>query len=108
MNDSMARVARRLVAVLLVGLSLAVSKATSAQSLAEVAALNSQVEELYRQGRYSRRHHWRSAFCAFREAALGLNHPDVGTSINNLAILYQDQGLYRDAEPLFKAGLGNK
>jgi CHAT domain-containing protein/Tfp pilus assembly protein PilF len=105
MNDSMARVARHLVAVLLVGLSLAVSKATSAQSPAEVAALNAQVEELYRQGRYSEATPLAQRVLRIREAALGLNHPDVGTSINNLAILYQSQGLYRDAEPLFKRAL---
>jgi tetratricopeptide (TPR) repeat protein len=105
MNDSMARVARHLVAVLLVGLSLAVSKATSAQSLAEVAALNAQVEELYRQGRYSEATPLAQRVLRIREAALGPNHPDVGTSLNNLAILYQDQGLYRDAEPLFKRAL---
>jgi tetratricopeptide (TPR) repeat protein len=90
---------------LLVGLSLAVSKATSAQSLAEVAALNAQVEELYRQGRYSEATPLAQRVLRIREAALGLNHPDVGTSINNLAILYQSQGLYRDAEPLFERAL---
>jgi hypothetical protein len=69
MNDSMARVARHFVAVLLVGLSLAVSKATSAQSLAEVAALNAQVEELYRQGRYSEATPLAQRVLRIREAA---------------------------------------
>ena len=35
-----------------------------------------------------------------REKALGPDHPDVATSLNNLAALYFDQGRYADAEPL--------
>ena len=37
--------------------------------------------------------------------ALDSNHPDVATSLNNLAALYQTQGRYDDAEPLFKQAL---
>ncbi len=32
-------------------------------------------------------------------------HTDVATSLNNLALLYQDQGRYADAEPLYKRAL---
>ena len=42
---------------------------------------------------------------AIREKALGLEHPDVGTSLNNLARLYQSQGRYAEAEPLFRRSL---
>ncbi len=42
---------------------------------------------------------------AIREASLGKNHPDVAASLNNLAILYSDQGLYHQAEPLFRRSL---
>ncbi len=31
---------------------------------------------------------------AIREKALGPEHPDVATSLNNLALLYDDQGRY--------------
>ncbi len=31
---------------------------------------------------------------------LGENHPDVATSLNNLAGLYEFQGRYKEAEPL--------
>jgi len=34
--------------------------------------------------------------------ALGPDHPDVATSINNLAELYDNQGRYAEAEPLYK------
>jgi tetratricopeptide (TPR) repeat protein len=30
------------------------------------------------------------------------DHPDVALSLNNLALLYQNEGRYADAEPLFK------
>jgi len=39
---------------------------------------------------------------AIWEKALGPDHPEVGTSLNNLADLYRDQGRYADAEPLYK------
>ncbi|MBT1570101.1 tetratricopeptide repeat protein, partial [Klebsiella pneumoniae] len=37
--------------------------------------------------------------------ALGPDHPDVATSLNNLAELYRSQGQYAQAEPLFKRSL---
>jgi CHAT domain-containing protein len=39
---------------------------------------------------------------AIREKALGRDHPDVALSLNNLALLYQNEDRYADAEPLFK------
>ena len=42
---------------------------------------------------------------AIREKALGAEHPDVATSLNNLAELYRSQGNYPVAEPLFKRSL---
>ncbi|TYT71705.1 tetratricopeptide repeat protein, partial [Microcystis aeruginosa] len=36
---------------------------------------------------------------------LGDNHPDVATSLNNLAGLYRSQGKYTEAEPLFLEAL---
>ena len=37
---------------------------------------------------------------------LGPNHPDVATSLNNLARLYYAHGRYAEAEPLYKRSLG--
>ena len=37
---------------------------------------------------------------SIREKQLGENHPDVATSLNNLAALYRNQGKYNEAEPL--------
>ena len=39
------------------------------------------------------------------EKALGLDHPFVATTLNNLAELYRSQGRYADAEPLYKRAL---
>ena len=39
------------------------------------------------------------------EKALGPEHPDVANSLNNLAALYQAQGRYAEAEPLYKRAL---
>ena len=36
---------------------------------------------------------------AIREKALGPDHPHVATSLNNLAVLYRNQGRYKEAEP---------
>ncbi len=36
---------------------------------------------------------------------LGPEHPDVAQSLNNLAALYQAQGRYAEAEPLYKRSL---
>ena len=42
---------------------------------------------------------------AIRERALGRDHPDVAQSLNNLAGLYNTQGRYAEAEPLFQRSL---
>ena len=39
------------------------------------------------------------------ETALGPAHPEVATILTNLALLYQDQGQYAAAEPLYKRAL---
>jgi tetratricopeptide (TPR) repeat protein len=33
--------------------------------------------------------------------AIEANHPSVATSFNNLALLYESQGKYNEAEPLY-------
>ena len=41
------------------------------------------------------------------QKALGLDHPNVGTVLNNLAALYNSQGRFADAEPLYKRALSS-
>jgi tetratricopeptide (TPR) repeat protein len=42
---------------------------------------------------------------AICEKALGAEHPDTASSLNNLAALYYSQGRYEEAEPLLKRAL---
>ena len=42
---------------------------------------------------------------AIREKALGPEHPDTATSLNNLAVLYEAMGDYAKAEPLYQRAL---
>jgi tetratricopeptide (TPR) repeat protein len=39
------------------------------------------------------------------EQILGQQHPDYATSLNNLAVLYQSQGKYEQALPLYQQSL---
>ena len=43
---------------------------------------------------------------AIREKVLDREHPDVATSLNDLAELYDNQGQYAKAEPLYQRALG--
>lgn len=48
------------------------------------------------------------AYCdcsRFSEGQLGVDHPDVATSLNNFAALYHSQGRYEAAEPLYQQAL---
>ena len=46
-----------------------------------------------------------SAHSQSTEKALGPDHPSVATTLNNLAGLYNTQGHYAKAEPLYKRAL---
>jgi len=57
------------------------------------------------QGAYEQALPWyESCVSAIRER-LGEEHPDVATSLNNLALLYYFQGRYAEAEPLYLQAL---
>ncbi len=58
-----------------------------------------------KQGRYSDAEPLHKRSLAIREKALGLEHPDVALSLNDLAVLYDTQGRYAEAEPLYKRSL---
>ena len=42
---------------------------------------------------------------AISEKALGPEHPEVATALNNLAVIYRAQGRYAEAEPLYNRAL---
>jgi tetratricopeptide (TPR) repeat protein len=60
---------------------------------------------LYERGRYAEAQPLYERALAICEKALGPDHPDVTTSLNNLAALYDSQGRYGEAQPLFERAL---
>ncbi len=83
------------------------SDASSKRSAAlqEAEELNQQVIQLNKQGKYREAIPIAQRALAIREKALGTEHPDVASSLNNLAELYRAQGNYPTAEPLYKRSL---
>ena len=73
--------------------------------LAEANRLDQQVTQLYQAGRYAEAVPLAQKALAIREKALGPEHPDMATTLNNLALLYQAQGDYGRAAPLYQRSL---
>ena len=67
--------------------------------------LNDEVKELYRTGQYARAVVVGKKALKVAEEIVGPDHPDVAASLNNLALLYDTQGQYAAAEPLYKLAL---
>jgi tetratricopeptide (TPR) repeat protein len=57
------------------------------------------------QGNYSFAESWNKDCLEVVRKRLGEEHPDVATSLNNLALLYYSQGKYEEAEPLYRSAL---
>ncbi|MEH1773782.1 tetratricopeptide repeat protein, partial [Nostoc sp.] len=53
------------------------------------------------QGLYEQALPWHEQCLSSARKRFGDKHPDVATSLNNLALLYKSQGRYSDAEPLY-------
>ena len=70
---------------------------------AEWKALNEEAVSLYKQGNYERAVTVAKKALQIAEQEVGPDHPDVATSLNNLAELYCVQGRYAQAEPLSSA-----
>ncbi|KKK86115.1 hypothetical protein LCGC14_2766480, partial [marine sediment metagenome] len=70
--------------------------------------LNQEVRSLYQNGQYDRAVVVAEKALTIQVKALGPDHPDVATSLNNLAMLYKNQGEYALAEPLYKRSLAIK
>jgi CHAT domain-containing protein/Tfp pilus assembly protein PilF len=95
----------KIIAVMLVGFFCLLPHAALALGLDDAIALNQQVLQLYSQGRYSEAIPLAQRTLAIVERALGPEHPNVATALNNLADLYQAQGRYPEAVPLYKRSL---
>ena len=98
---------RCLRAFLFVGLILSVVQPTypKENDLDKAKFLNQQVIKLYKQGRYQEAIKVAQQTLTIQEKALGPDHPDVATSLNNLALLYKTLGDFAKAEPLYKRAL---
>ncbi len=60
----------------------------------------------YSQGNYGIGVEWAVQGVDATKERFGEEHPDVATSVNNLAGLYRSQGRYEEAEPLYVEALG--
>ena len=67
--------------------------------------LNQESIKLYREGRYGKATLVSEQALKVAKENFGPDHPDVATSLNNLALLYDTQGNYAKAEPLYKRSL---
>ena len=80
-------------------------KASHEARIAEVANLQAQVRYLYQAGKYAEAIPVAQRALGLAELEYGLDHPQVGTSVNDLGALFHVQGRYTEAEPLLKRGL---
>ena len=81
--------------------ALAILFAESCQTQESVwNELNSKVGTLYQQGRYVEAEDVAKEALKVAEKTFGTNHPDVATSLNNLAALYRQIGKEDEAEIL--------
>jgi CHAT domain-containing protein/tetratricopeptide (TPR) repeat protein len=76
-----------------------------AQGAAEADAIKEQVVALYGQGKHAEAAELAKRALALREAALPAGHPDIATSLNDLAFLYHVLGRLAEAEPLYQRAL---
>src|SRR6478672_6828982 len=91
----------QVLAVLLLGILLSVQHPALAQSTNEAVQLNKRAVQLYSTGRYSDEPLYKRALAIY-EKSLGSENLNVALVLNNLAALYEAQGRYADAEPLYK------
>jgi len=73
--------------------------------IAQLKALNEQAVQLYKQGEYQKATELLEQVVKLAIKRFGPDHPDVATSLNNLAELYRSMGRYTEAEPLCKRSL---
>ena len=67
--------------------------------------LNRQVLQLYQQGKYQEAIPLAEKVLAITKGRLGPEHPNIATSLRNLAFLYASTGDYARAEPFFEEAL---
>jgi CHAT domain-containing protein len=94
--------------ILMLWLALVASVCITAPSSAQktdVATRSAQIAELSRAGKYSEAIPLAQRLLVDMEKAYGPVHRDVAGALNNLALLYGDQGRDAEAEPLYKRAI---
>jgi CHAT domain-containing protein/tetratricopeptide (TPR) repeat protein len=79
--------------------------AVQSPQLEEADRLMQEAKEFYGQGKYEDAIRLIERSLAIREAALGAEHPDVASTLNNLAGLHLRRGDYARSESLFRRAL---
>ena len=67
--------------------------------------LTARVEELHKRGKYAEAIPVAQQTVHIAESTFGPDHPNVASSLNDLALMYTEQGQYAEAEPLYKRAL---
>ena len=76
-----------------------------AAELEEAKRLGEQADQLYNQGQYAAAIPLAEKALAIFEKVLPPEHPNVATTLNNVAALYDALGNYQKAEPLYQRAL---
>ena len=79
-----------------------------AQSADNVDALNNEVKQLHKQGKYAEAAKIAEHVLSQAETTLGPEHPSTLTSVSNLGKLYLSQGRLSEAETLLKRVLATR
>ena len=88
-----------------VGLSIFASSACLAKD--DLESLDQRIVELFEQGKYQEAIPLAEKAVKMARRLRGPEDPDIATSLNNLAVLYQAMGEYAKAEPLFRERSGS-
>jgi CHAT domain-containing protein len=75
------------------------------RALDEARKLFKKAQDLHRAGKYDEAISMIEGTLKIREKILGPDHRDVGTALNNLAVVYRDKSDYAKAEPLYRRAL---
>jgi tetratricopeptide (TPR) repeat protein len=67
--------------------------------------LNAQVDSLYGQGKFAEAVPVAKQLVEFAEKSFGADAPNVASSLNKLAVIYEEVGNLSDAEPLYQRSL---
>jgi tetratricopeptide (TPR) repeat protein len=90
--------------IIVVALCLGLTDQVTAQE-ALWKELDQTVNKLYEEGKYAEATRIAERAVEVASKTFGPDHPNVVTSLNDVAQLYQQQGKYSEAEPFYKRSL---